>query len=232
MNILVTGAAGFIGSRLSERLLEMGHRVRGIDSFTDYYPRPLKEGNLIALRDWRAFELIEADILEVEPAPTAGGRGGGGAPGGPGRGVRRSWGANFTIYTQNNMLTTPALAGSGQGDGAGPPGLRQLLQRVRRHQGSAHARDQRLLAGFALWGHQVGRRAPLRPVPQELRHGHHQPALLHGLVRPPASGRTWPFTALSGALLEGGGHPPVRRRRPIQGLHLCGRRGGRHPWPR
>ena len=44
MNILVTGAAGFIGSRLSERLLEMGHRVRGIDSFTDYYPPAPKGG--------------------------------------------------------------------------------------------------------------------------------------------------------------------------------------------
>jgi len=46
MHILVTGAAGFIGSHLSERLAGMGHRVTGIDCLTPYYPRALKELNV------------------------------------------------------------------------------------------------------------------------------------------------------------------------------------------
>ncbi|HEY0734485.1 MAG TPA: NAD-dependent epimerase/dehydratase family protein [Herpetosiphonaceae bacterium] len=46
MNILVTGAAGFIGSHLAERLVALGHTVRGVDSLTDYYARGLKELNI------------------------------------------------------------------------------------------------------------------------------------------------------------------------------------------
>jgi len=45
MNILVTGAAGFIGSHLAEHLVALGHDVRGLDCFTDYYARALKELN-------------------------------------------------------------------------------------------------------------------------------------------------------------------------------------------
>ncbi|MEE8390227.1 MAG: NAD-dependent epimerase/dehydratase family protein [Anaerolineae bacterium] len=50
MNILVTGAAGFIGSHLAERLVALGHNVRGLDCLTDYYDRSLKELNVDALR--------------------------------------------------------------------------------------------------------------------------------------------------------------------------------------
>jgi len=50
MNILVTGAAGFIGSHLAERLTAMGHTVRGLDCFTDYYARSLKELNAQAIQ--------------------------------------------------------------------------------------------------------------------------------------------------------------------------------------
>jgi len=46
MKALVTGCAGFIGSTLTERLLEDGFYVFGIDSFTDYYSRAYKESNL------------------------------------------------------------------------------------------------------------------------------------------------------------------------------------------
>src|SRR3954454_20465508 len=47
-NIIVTGAAGFIGSHVVERLLERGDRVVGIDSFDPFYPRAVKERNLAA----------------------------------------------------------------------------------------------------------------------------------------------------------------------------------------
>ena len=46
MTALVTGVSGFIGSTLAEALVESGERVIGIDSFLDYYPRPIKERNL------------------------------------------------------------------------------------------------------------------------------------------------------------------------------------------
>ena len=48
MKALVTGAAGFIGSTLTDRLVAQGAEVVGIDCFTDYYPRSLKERNLAA----------------------------------------------------------------------------------------------------------------------------------------------------------------------------------------
>ncbi len=62
--ILVTGAAGFIGSHLVERLLERGDRVAGLDDFNDYYDPAVKRRNLsVALRNDR-FKLYEADICD------------------------------------------------------------------------------------------------------------------------------------------------------------------------
>ena len=46
MNILITGAAGFIGSHLSEALLQNSHRVIGVDNFNDFYSPALKRQNL------------------------------------------------------------------------------------------------------------------------------------------------------------------------------------------
>ena len=68
MNALVTGGAGFIGSHLSERLLEQGARVRAIDAFTDFYPRPLKERNLANLRGRDRYEFVEGDLRELDLA--------------------------------------------------------------------------------------------------------------------------------------------------------------------
>ncbi len=106
--MLVTGAAGFIGSHLAERLVAEGHAVRGIDCFTDYYPRADKEANLAGLRREPRFELIEADVCEADlvsllrgvetvfhQAAQAG--------------VRRSWGKEFEAYTRNNVLATQRL---------------------------------------------------------------------------------------------------------------------------
>lgn len=63
MNILVTGAAGFIGSHLAERLAAMGHQVRGLDCFTDYYARTLKELNVSALKA-QGVEFLPLDVAE------------------------------------------------------------------------------------------------------------------------------------------------------------------------
>jgi len=65
MKILLTGAAGFIGSHLSDRLLQAGHTVLGVDNFDPFYPREIKEQNIAAARTNSRFELVEADIRDA-----------------------------------------------------------------------------------------------------------------------------------------------------------------------
>jgi UDP-glucuronate 4-epimerase len=102
---LVTGAAGFVGSFLSERLLDRGDSVRGVDAFTDYYERAVKESNLAKLRDSAGFELVEADLAEADLDPLLEGVDGvfhlAAQPG-----VRGSWGATFAIYAKDNLVAT------------------------------------------------------------------------------------------------------------------------------
>ncbi|HMF14346.1 MAG TPA: NAD-dependent epimerase/dehydratase family protein [Gemmataceae bacterium] len=62
MRCLVTGAAGFIGSHLCERLLHAGHAVVGLDAFIPYYPRSIKETNLAAARSHRWFSFHNLDL--------------------------------------------------------------------------------------------------------------------------------------------------------------------------
>jgi UDP-glucose 4-epimerase len=123
---VVTGAAGFIGSHLVDRLLGDGYEVVGIDSFEDYYPRPFKEANLAAARAHECFALVEENLLTLGSTAGAEGRSRDGA-GTPARldellagadvlvhlaaqaGVRASWGGTFSIYTDNNVLATQLL---------------------------------------------------------------------------------------------------------------------------
>jgi UDP-glucuronate 4-epimerase len=62
MNVLVTGAAGFIGSHLCERLLARGDRVVGLDNFDPFYGREVKQQNLAAASSNPGFQLVEGDI--------------------------------------------------------------------------------------------------------------------------------------------------------------------------
>lgn len=62
--VLVTGAAGFIGSHLCERLIKDGYEVIGIDNFDTFYDKSIKEFNLIELKKEKKFQFIEGDITD------------------------------------------------------------------------------------------------------------------------------------------------------------------------
>ena len=67
---LVTGAAGFIGSHLSETLIARGHQITGVDNFDPFYAREVKERNLAALRKRPEFQFVEANVAR-DPLPLA-----------------------------------------------------------------------------------------------------------------------------------------------------------------
>jgi nucleoside-diphosphate-sugar epimerase len=102
---VVTGAAGFIGSSLVDSLLTDGHQVVGVDAFTDYYERSVKESNLQAALRNPSFRLVEGRVQDLALEPILAG----------GEvvfhlaaqaGVRASWGRDFSHYTDHNVLGT------------------------------------------------------------------------------------------------------------------------------
>ena len=108
MQVLVTGAAGFVGSNAVDALLARGDVVRGVDCFLDYYPRAAKERNLSAALANPRFEFVETDLVTgalerlldgvdavLHFAAQAG--------------VRASWGRDFRIYADVNVLGTQRL---------------------------------------------------------------------------------------------------------------------------
>ena len=105
---LVTGAAGFIGSSIAEKLLKDGFRVIGIDSFTNFYSKKIKQKNLEFCKKNKNFSLIQKEIQKIDLIPifkkvdylfhmAA-------QPG-----VRTSWGKGFENYSINNILVTQKL---------------------------------------------------------------------------------------------------------------------------
>lgn len=105
MNVVVTGAAGFIGSTLSERLVAEGHTVTGVDSFTDYYDPAVKRRNLTSLSASGTFDLVTADLAKADLATLFTGADVvwhlAGQPG-----VRLSWSDGFAAYVERNVLAT------------------------------------------------------------------------------------------------------------------------------
>jgi nucleoside-diphosphate-sugar epimerase len=108
MKALVTGVAGFIGSHLAAALLDKGATVVGVDCFTDYYPRALKERNLEENKLRQGFRFAETSIQDADlPALLEG------ATHvfhlAAQAGVRKSWGKDFKTYTTNNVEATQIL---------------------------------------------------------------------------------------------------------------------------
>jgi len=114
MKCIVTGAAGFIGSTLTKKLLDRGWEVVGIDNFADFYPRSMKEMNLESIRGRESFQLVEEDLVTCELDPLFDGvdavihlaaQ----------AGVRTSWGSEFRTYTDSNILATQRLLEASRG---------------------------------------------------------------------------------------------------------------------
>jgi nucleoside-diphosphate-sugar epimerase len=104
----VTGAAGFIGSHLTERLLDQGHQVVGVDCFTDYYARELKQQNLGVARGNPHFSFHEVDLVDADlPAILEDASVVYHLAGQPG--VRPSWGTQFDRYVRDNIIATQRL---------------------------------------------------------------------------------------------------------------------------
>jgi nucleoside-diphosphate-sugar epimerase len=108
MSVLVTGAAGFIGSSLADALTLRGDEVVGLDCFTDYYGRDIKEANLAPLRTRPNFRFVE-DTIQSVPLDTL-------LDGvthiyhlAAQAGVRKSWGQDFLTYTTHNVDATQRL---------------------------------------------------------------------------------------------------------------------------
>lgn len=106
--VVVTGCAGFIGSTLTEALLEMGCEVTGVDCLTDYYDVALKRENMAGFRDHERFTFCEEDLQTLDPVDLLTGK----------KacfhlaaqaGVRASWGDYFHQYLGCNVMATQRL---------------------------------------------------------------------------------------------------------------------------
>ncbi|MFT6289449.1 MAG: nucleoside-diphosphate-sugar epimerase [Ilumatobacter sp.] len=108
MQALVTGAAGFIGSTLCDRLVGDGWKVRGIDSMNPYYELSMKRENIVSSATSSSFEFVEADLVSANLEQLLNGVDAvfhlAGQPG-----VRLSWADGFRAYSEANIDVTQRL---------------------------------------------------------------------------------------------------------------------------
>lgn len=107
MRLLVTGVAGFIGSRIAAEALRRGHEVIGVDSFNDYYDPSIKRSRVERLPR-KNLQVIEADLVKFDiPSILPNVDGILHQAGQPG--VRQSWREGFSDYCERNVLLTQQL---------------------------------------------------------------------------------------------------------------------------
>ncbi|HEU4364554.1 MAG TPA: NAD-dependent epimerase/dehydratase family protein [Candidatus Krumholzibacteria bacterium] len=107
-HLVVTGAAGFIGSHLCEALLARGHAVTGVDCLTDYYDVRIKRDNLAQFASHERFRFVEESLSAVALDALLEGAGAVFHLAAQ-AGVRRSWGDEFEHYLEHNIRATQRL---------------------------------------------------------------------------------------------------------------------------
>jgi nucleoside-diphosphate-sugar epimerase len=113
---VVTGCAGFIGSTVTEALLELGCSVTGVDCLTDYYKPSLKRENLSGFKDHPRFTFIQADLNDLDAVELLGGKVACFHLAAQ-AGVRASWGEYFSEYLARNVMATQRLLEACKADG-------------------------------------------------------------------------------------------------------------------
>ena len=164
MTILITGAAGFIGSHVAEALLARGDQVVGIDNLNDYYSVALKHARLKRLEEKPGFRFIKADVADktsiegvLGQVKSSGGQITGIVHLAAQAGVRYSLENPYAYADANVMGQVVMLEAAREPGPAGPFRLRQFLIRLwRQHQAALLDRRSGRSSGVALRRDQAG----------------------------------------------------------------------------